>query len=237
MKLISWNCQGAFRKKAEMILLERPDILVVEECEHPDKLAFNSTNHKTNDLLWFGENNNKGLGVFSYSNYKFQLHNQYNPDFKIIVPIIVTGGKIDFILFAIWANNRNDPEGQYIEQIWKAINYYEQLLNCENAILVGDFNSNKIWDRKHRVGNHSDVVSKLADKNIYSVYHHHLKQEQGLENHPTFFLQRKKEKPYHIDYCFTSSKIFDKVQDLEIGKYENWIMYSDHTPLIITLDL
>lgn len=31
MKLILWNCQGAFRKKAEIILTFNPDILVIQE--------------------------------------------------------------------------------------------------------------------------------------------------------------------------------------------------------------
>ena len=33
MRLISWNCQGAFRKKADLILVHNPDILVVQNVE------------------------------------------------------------------------------------------------------------------------------------------------------------------------------------------------------------
>ena len=233
MKLITWNCQGAFRKKADQILSHRPDILVIQECEHPKKLVFSSTTQQPNDIVWIGDNQHKGIGVFSYNNFKFQLHEQYNPNLKYIVPISVTGWQDDFILFAIWANNRHDPDGQYVEQVWKAIHHYDQIINRDRTILTGDFNSNKIWDRPRRIGNHSDVVDKLAKKNIYSVYHNRLNQEQGQENHPTFFLQRKKEKPYHIDYCFASADLFEKVSDLEIGAYENWIRHSDHTPLLV----
>lgn len=237
MKLITWNCQGAFRKKAETILQQRPDILVVQECEHPDKLIFNPTTEKPNDMLWFGDNKHKGLGIFSYSNYRFQLLKQHNADIKIVIPISVTNGKLDFTLFAIWANNRTDPAGQYIEQVWKAVNHYDQLLNDGRTILTGDFNSNKIWDKPRRVGNHSAVVDRLAEKSIYSVYHKRLNQEQGKENHPTFFLYRNMDKPYHLDYCFASADLYDKVKSMEIGTYENWITRSDHTPLIIYFDL
>lgn len=237
MKLITWNCQGAFRKKADAILWLQPDILVVQECEHPDKLIFSSTTQKPNDFLWFGDNKHKGLGIFSYCDFKFQLFDQYNPKIKIISPIFVSGGQIDFTLFAIWANNRHDPDGQYIEQVWKAVNYYDQLLNSELTILTGDFNSNKIWDKPRRTANHSALVDRLAEKNICSVYHKHFKQEQGKEKHPTFFLQRNKAKPYHIDYCFTSTELYNKVKNIEIGKYDNWISHSDHTPLIINFDL
>ena len=119
----------------------------------------------------------------------------------------------------------------------KAINHYDQLLNNGYSILIGDFNSNKIWDKKHRKVNHSTVVEWLERKNIYSIYHRHLNQEQGKENHPTFFLQRNKNKSYHIDYCFVSAEIYKKLQNIEILTYENWISYSDHVPLIIDFDL
>ena len=233
MKLVTWNCQGAFRKKLEFVLKQCPDILIVQECEHPDKLIYDSAIPKPNDVLWFGDNKNKGLGVFSYSDYKFELVEQYNENIKTILPILVTGGAYDFMLFAIWANNRLDPDGQYIEQVWKAVNHYTELLKGENIILIGDFNSNKIWDKKHRAGNHSAVVQKLLENNIHSAYHLKHGQEQGVEDKPTFFLQRNVNKPYHIDYCFLSNSLYEKVTDLEIGKYDDWITYSDHMPLTI----
>jgi endonuclease/exonuclease/phosphatase family metal-dependent hydrolase len=117
-----------------------------------------------------------------------------------------------------------------------AINYYKDLLN-DSTILIGDFNSNKIWDYKDRVGNHTDVVNNLALKDIHSVYHKYFDIEQGKENKPTFFLQRNKDKPYHIDYCFASLRLFQKVEKLEIGEYEKWIALSDHTPLTINFEL
>jgi exodeoxyribonuclease III len=237
MKIITWNCQGAFRKKIDKILLELPDILIIQECEHPDKLILNSTTQTPNDFLWFGDNRHRGLGILSYSNYKFQLLNPHNSDIKIIAPISVTGGELDFTLFAIWANNRQDPDGQYIEQVYKAVSYYAHLLSSEKTILIGDFNSNKIWDRKHRVNNHSSVVDKLAEKGIYSVYHKHFMQKQGKESHPTFFMNRNKDKSYHIDYCFLSEDLCDKVRSIEVGTFENWISYSDHIPLSISFDL
>jgi exodeoxyribonuclease-3 len=87
------------------------------------------------------------------------------------------------------------------------------------------------------MANHSAVVDKLALKNIYSVYHRYLNQVQGKEDHPTFFLQRNKNKPYHLDYCFASIDLYDKVTNIQIGSFENWIPHSDHTPIIISFDL
>ena len=161
----------------------------------------------------------------------------FKPEFRHILPFRVTGHGHIFTLLAIWAmNNKENHKARYIGQIWLAINYYSNLLNT-STILVGDFNSNKIWDYKDRVGNHTAVVDWLAHKNIFSIYHKHLNQEQGKEKQPTFFLHRNKNKPYHIDYCFASTDIIDRVQNVEIGTYENWIKLSDHLPLIVNFDL
>lgn len=237
MRLITWNCQGAFRKKADIILSYRPDILIVPESEHPDKLIYSETNPKPNTFHWHGENIHKGIGIYTYSDYKIELLSNFNPEFRYILPFQVSGHGQTFILFAIWAmSNKENFEARYIGQIWRAINHYSSLLGA-STILVGDFNSNKIWDYKKRVGSHSDVVRKLADNNIQSIYHKYFNFEQGREEHPTFFLQRKLNKAYHIDYCFASTDIIEKVKNIEIGTYENWIEHSDHVPLIINFSL
>ncbi len=234
MKIITWNCNMAFRKKAALLLAHEPDIVIVPECEHPSRLTFDAALPQPADMLWFGSNNNKGLGIFSYSHFRFRLKRTHNPDLKMIVPIAVTGGVDSFTLYAVWANNPADPDGQYVEQVWKALHHYNRHIRSKQTMLVGDFNSNTIWDRKYRQGNHSHVVQKLAKKGIHSCYHLHHNQVQGKEAHPTFYLYRHRDKPYHLDYCFASKDFTDKIVSVEVGEYEQWKMYSDHVPVIIT---
>jgi exodeoxyribonuclease III len=228
----------AFRKKAGHILAYKPDILVVPECEHPDKLKFSGDTPKPTDILWFGENKNKGLGIFSYSHFRFKLIKTHDPALKMIIPIAVTGnaghpsGNYKFTLFAVWANNPADPDGVYVEQVWKALHHYK--LSKKNTILAGDFNSNTIWDRKYRIGNHSHVVDHLQKKGISSCYHLHHKQIQGKEEHPTHYLYRHQDKPYHLDYCFASADLAVKIQSVEIGDYNYWKQYSDHVPVMVS---
>ena len=100
-----------------------------------------------------------------------------------------------------------------------------------SMVLIGKYNS--IWDRKNRAGNHSSVVKLLENKGIHSCYHMYHKQEQGKERHPTFYLYRHIDKPYHIDYCFVSEDMAQRIQSVEIGDFDFWIKYSDHVPVII----
>jgi len=58
---------------------------------------------------------------------------------------------------------------------------------------------------------------------------------KGKDN--TLFMHRKLDRPYHIDFCFASSNLIDKLKNVEIGEYEKWTLHSDHTPIIVTIDL
>ena len=142
MRIIEWNSQGAFRLKNEKILSFKPDILIIPECENEDKLKFGKLTPKPNDFIWFGDSTNKGIGIFSFSEYRFELLKTFNPNFRYVIPLKVTGLGSSFLLFAIWAmDNKENHDARYIGQIWLAINYYKNLFTG-NTILMGDFNSN-----------------------------------------------------------------------------------------------
>lgn len=88
--------------------------------------------------------------------------------------------------------------------MWKYLQLHKDKLKDKKVIIAGDFNSNAIWDKWDRWWNHSDVVKEFEELGIKSLYHHLTNEKQGKETKPTFYLQRKLEKPYHIDYIFIS---------------------------------
>jgi hypothetical protein len=100
----------AYRKKAGFLLTHNPDIVIVPECENPERLKFGVDTKKSTQTFWYGENQHKGIGVFSYSNYKFKLLKVHNPAIKTVLPLSVTGGEFDFTLFAVWAYNKDDKD-------------------------------------------------------------------------------------------------------------------------------
>jgi exodeoxyribonuclease-3 len=215
MQITTWNCNGAYRNKPHL----DSDIIVIQECE---KLA---------QPEWcIGDTPHKGIGIFSQ--YDMILHKDYNPEFRYVMPITVNG----FNLFAVWAMNDTDnKQNRYISQVWRAINYYKKLLK-EPSIIIGDFNWNIKWDAKASpplLGDWVDVVNFLKDRDITSVYHKYFSEDFGKETQFTFYQYRDISKPYHIDYCFVSPHF--KVNSVEVGKYTNWIQYSDHMPLTVDL--
>lgn len=168
---------------------------------------------------------------------RFELLPEFEPRFRYVIPVRLTGPDLNITLFAIWAmDNKENRSARYIGQVWFALDHYAKLIGT-STILVGDFNSNKIWDFKDRIGSHSDVVNHLFQKDIHSVYHHYYQMEQGMEEHPTFYLYKNKLKPYHLDYCFVSGDLLKKVTDVEVGTHEPWKAYSDHSPISIKFEI
>ncbi|WP_277543147.1 hypothetical protein [Haloarcula laminariae] len=59
MKLVTWNCNQAFRKKQHQLLKLDPEIIVVLECENPAEQGDWS---EFTDWRWTGDNPHKGIG-------------------------------------------------------------------------------------------------------------------------------------------------------------------------------
>ena len=231
MKIISWNCNMAFRNKIPLLLKLNPDLLFIQECEHTQKLE-RLTRATSN--IWVGENKNKGVGIFGFHELKVQIHPNYNPNYKYIVPLIISKYK-QLLIFVIWAmNNNKEPKRRYIGEVFNALQEYEEIFSPQ-IIIMGDFNWNRIWDDNLHyplLGTFADVISLLEKNRIVSIYHNREKQNFGEETKPTFYQYRHANKSYHIDYMFASSELLPSVRSFQIGNYDQWITYSDHMPLL-----
>jgi len=121
----------------------------------------------------------------------------------------------DWTLLAAWTRQADSPTFGYIGQLWKLLQAHSAFLKHPGGMVVGDLNSNARWDVWDRWWNHSDVVRELAALELQSAYHAHNGEAQGAEEAPTFYLQRKLAKPYHIDYAFTGPQRV--VKRVEVG--------------------
>ncbi len=231
MKIITWNCNGAFRRKFESIKHMDADILIIQECEDPSRSKDMAYTNWASNYLWLGANKNIGLGVFAKDAISLTLLDWETQGLESFIPFLVND---NLTVLAVWTKQANSPTFQYIGQLWKYLQAHQSKLPLSQAVVCGDFNSNACWDKWDRWWNHSDVVSDLQKLDIHSIYHH-LKQEiQGKESSATFYMHRKIEKPYHIDYAFTSKNLLASAQ-LEIGNPAEWLRLSDHMPIIFEI--
>jgi exonuclease III len=234
VKFVNWNCNGAFRNKYLEIASLDADIYIIQECENPAL-----SNHKdfllwAKNYLWLGDNKNKGIGVFAKEhiilepldwNSKYEEH-----EVKLFLPVLINK---KFQLLSVWTHKNNSPNFGYIGQFWKYLKTNKE--KFEDIIIVGDLNSNSIWDQWDRWWNHSDVINELKECEIESVYHFVNNEEQGKEKTPTFFLYRNIEKGYHIDYFLIKSKWLQKIEKYEVKERDYWLKYSDHLPQLLDI--
>jgi len=235
MKVVTWNCQGAFRRKACEIAAYKPDIAIIQECEHPDVLFSDVDFPRPTHHVWFGGYKHKGICVLSYTDLEFSLWEPYLTDIEYCVPLRVEG-HVNVNLIAIWTQNHPDKNSSYVGQVFRAVRNYEPFIRSADTMVIGDFNSNQIWDKERTVGNHSELVSELKRMGIVSIYHEHYQEQHGSEKTPTFYMYRKADKPYHIDYCFVPSSWSSKVKDFRVGEFDKWCQFSDHVPLMLEFD-
>lgn len=236
MKIVTWNCNGAFRQKYKYVCEFDADIYVIQECENPAESKDKEYNEWAKNYLWIGDNKSRGLAVFAKEETKlenlgwtnrFEGHNV-----KYFLPCKING-KYD--LLAVWTHRNNSPNFGYIGQMWKYLQINRD--NIRNSFIIGDFNSNSIWDQWDRWWNHSDVVKQLNDLGIESYYHKFTGEYQGKETIPTLFFRKNREREYHIDYIF-GPKIFAKhINNIKIGAFEQWIKLSDHMPIFCDIDI
>lgn len=236
MKIVSWNCNGAFRKKYHLFDNMDLDILVIQECENP-KESTKAYLEWAGNYLWIGKSKNKGIGIFVKNNHSLELLNwsDINTNYKNETLESFLPCKInDFILLGVWTKKANSEVFGYIGQFWKYLQLHKEKMKDEKIIIAGDFNSSAIWDKWDRWWNHTDVVNELKELNIKSIYHLLNNEEQGQETVSTFYLQRKLEKKYHIDFIFQSQNMINDNTSLSIGDKKEWLENSDHLPLFFS---
>lgn len=248
MRIISWNCNGGLRNKTAQLDALDADLIIVQECEDP---AHSTTDYHAwaGSYLWTGEHKHKGIGVFAKGQTtltRLDWHGAFrmpglvsdsqaiawqSAALQTFLPVRVNDR---FNLLAVWTKGQRDDPFAYIGQLWKYLQIHRQALCEANTILLGDLNSNAIWDKPSVWWNHSDVVRELQDIGLCSLYHAQSGEAQGAETAATYYMYRHLKKGYHIDHVFVPTALLAS-STLTIGQPQHWLTASDHVPLIIDI--
>ncbi len=229
VKLLTWNCcRGAYETKTPLVDHFDADIAVFQEIAKPAA--------EGSDVLWFGKNPKIGMAVRAKAPYSITLLPQLQgiPDY--IIPVQVLGPQ-NFTLVAVWTTN--DKALPYVRSLSTAIDRYAHLLGQGMPVVVmGDFNSNAIWDKQHpKHLNHSSMVERLDKFGLVSAHHYHGSLRHGEESESTFYLHRKQEKGFHIEYCFLPKDWAEAISAVRVERFEELASSSDHRPLVVGVTL
>lgn len=227
MKIISWNANGAFRKKYKEILKQDADIYIIIECEDPQTIDDADYHKAIRNPIWHGGISYKGMMVFSnnpeiaISPLDWEDHHH-----RYFLPLRVNNR---FNLVASWAC---DP---YCVELYRWLTTVYGYLD-EDSIVIGDLNSSVVLDANKKKSDVKfiDCIKLFAEKNMVDIWHFCKSEKQGEESCPTFFLYRHLDKQFHIDHCFSHPK---NIKDMKILTRWEWLSLSDHLPLSIELNV
>jgi len=222
----------ALHKKHEKLLTFGADIMVIQECSR--KYVRQISRSEGWSAAWFGKNLNKGLGVIVKAPWSIREAKALKP--KWIAKVIIDG-PFPLELFPVWACPSERRAESYIGQVHLLLDILERKKPAHSTIIIGDFNSNSIWDGGRRINDHSAAVGRLRKLGMESAYHAFFKQTQGAEEHPTFWFTKNTNKVYHLDYAFLSEELFSKLKRVEVGHHKDWLSLSDHAPMLVELDV
>ncbi len=239
MKIISWNCNGALRKKLDIILQENADIYCFQESEHPDKW-FSKVEQDFQYPIYINDNNSKGIAIlvkkginFSNANWETEFVNNLYGNIKdksmrYFLPILIDN---KYTIINLWCHKNNSEHFAYKGQLWKYLVSNKNYIN-KNTVFIGDFNANKIWDDADCWWNMTDNNNTLNSYNLYSAYHKKFNEDLGKETIPTFYLYRHLDRAYHIDYAYANPIMVCDFRILNIS----YLKYSDHLPICLILE-
>jgi len=226
VRLVTWNCcSGPLARKLSDLATLEADIAVVPECPRIPE--------QPGATVWVGAKPTKGLAVFATG--PWQVHRVRAPRGlpRYALPVRVSGPE-SFLLLAVWAMPH--PTVPYVRGMHRAIRACRPLMQDQPTVLLGDFNSNTIWDAEHPTErSHSALVRYLGERGLVSAYHSRYEEAQGRETRPTFFLYRHRQRPYHIDYCFLPTTWLGRIHDVRVGGHAAWAAKSDHMPLTVDI--
>jgi endonuclease/exonuclease/phosphatase family metal-dependent hydrolase len=117
-----------------------------------------------------------------------------------------------------------------------ALRFYRRFLSHRDAVVAGDFNNSVFWDRPGKRTNFAGVANFLSKFGLASAYHAVTKESFAQERQPTLWFLKRPHQGYHIDYCFVPQSWLSSPVTVWIGQHREWLVHSDHAPLVLSVN-
>lgn len=237
MRIIVWNVSKAAHLDLPLLRELAPDLAVVPECAKD--LRRDLANDET--MAWCGRSESSGLAALGFGAYSVKRYGSRPIVDEWVMPVAVTG-PMSFNLLAVWADmsrtkmRRHEQTPDPFGPLRLALRANKQFLRKGPTVVAGDFNNHPQWDKPLQRWNHSYAIADLESLELRSAYHAHHRCKPGAEEHPTFYMYKDRERPYHIDWCFVPNDWL--INSVAVGDYETYCRKggpSDHAPLIVDI--
>jgi len=236
LRIVTWNCNMALRLKFDRLLSLRPDVAVVQECADPRAAGDPGWRPDCAAFDWIGFNPDKGLGIFTFGDFKLARHAGYSETFALYLPVTISGGCC-FNLLGVWsADPRRMPAGATNDPL-AALRHYCAFLAAGPSFVAGDFN--RLPQQIAAVGRGAgrSVVAELRSAGLTNADYAMSDASGQPALRRTHYHQRKFARGFVVDYIFIPASEAARLTAFEVGDPHDWITWSDHVPLVAELDL
>jgi len=231
MRLVCWNIQSATEKRWDPLLRLEPDIAVLPESARTHGRLAGSLLAPETSWQWVGASPGRGLAVAGFGIRSVPVPIEPTGRWAVAAKLAVAGTS-PLLVLGIWSVPR---QGRYAREVLRAIETHAEQLQGRTAAVMGDFN---ISGEGVEARGFHQVLDALSELGMVSAYHAFFDEKPGAESVPTYFHLRKRDRPFHIDYCFLSPDLAARVSDVRVGEYDEWVGagHSDHVPLTVDLN-
>lgn len=216
----------SFGRKRELVLALQPDVLILQEVARRDIDDLPAT-----FTHWVGSNPHKGLAIVGFGEHEYELDASHTDELPWFIPLRIMD--LNLHVIAVWACVKT-PTFRYVRVTHAALDHFDGFIRAAPTVMVGDFNSNTIWDKKHGMLGHTQMTARLDALGVRSLYHEQRGEDHGEESVDTWYMYRDRTRGYHLDYAYLSDRLHPGAS-LAIGDPDAWLPHSDHMPL--TLDV
>ncbi|WP_048815415.1 exonuclease/endonuclease/phosphatase family protein [Methanosalsum zhilinae] len=211
------------------------DIILFQEARPTAYL-----NEDDKHLVWneIGDNRSWGSGIYSQ---KYELKEEtIKSDFKGVFSIAnTTIGVIDLTLISIYGliENNGPNKGFAITNLHRILSdltglFCGRINGKRNIILGGDLNASLQIDQKQKGESHKIFFERLEDFGLKDAF------KKLNKPYPLQTLRHSKSKvKWQNDYFFLSEQISNRIVDCAVIENESIRRYSDHNPVVMTIEL
>lgn len=237
LRLVEWNVAMALHTKAHLVQALSPDIAVLPESAHPDRIGEAMAAVGATSTQWIGASPNKGLLVAAFGDWTLRIDDAYDAGYQWVMPLHIDG-PARIRMLAVWDMNHRGSGHDSARRLGAcraSMDHYAEFLSggADLTVISGDFNNSVYWDKPGGAVRFGDFMDQLQSRGLVSTYHHRNGCARGAEAHPTLWWTRNVDKPYHVDYTFVSPA--SAVEAVTMGAAADWLAHSDHSPMTVDL--
>jgi len=237
LKLLSWNCQYQWDKKAGLTLEKMDavsryeyDVLLIQECT---KGEFDRVKGRFRYRNWYGDDREDSvLGTAIFSNTAaISFPEAFNRNFRYVIPYTLAKDGRELTLYAVWIKKPSDGSEDYAKVLFEAMEYYRPQ---KAAVVMGDFNIGSNAEHPER---YIELIKVMGEQGFLNSA-----RRSDLKHSATHW-NKGTRKYYQNDYCFTTGdikpgtfEIPEQDQWREVDSGLSWAGLSDHCPIGVGIE-